>query len=36
MELGKEYAVSVISQQDNHRPLKTKNLQKISVLLKHI
>lgn len=36
MELATKYAVSVISQQDNQRPLKTTKLWEISVLLKHI
>lgn len=36
MELATKYAVSVISQQDNHRPLKNRNLQKSSELLKHV
>lgn len=36
MELARKYTVSVISQQDNQRPLKTTKLWKTSVILKHI
>lgn len=36
MELARKYAVPVISQQDNQRPLKTTKLWKTSVILKHV
>lgn len=35
-KLATKYAVSVISQQDNQRPLKPTKLWKTSVLLKHV
>lgn len=36
MELATKYAVSVISQQDSQRPLKTTKFWKTSVILKHV